>query len=130
MTAKTRSSGATQNLRYNVIQNVRVLIISDHISLLQLLEHLFAKMEAQSYTASNGLEGIRQFYGQNPHLVVLDLRKSGVEGLGICQQIRQLSEIPIIILINIDQDEEIIRGLAVGADDYILSPFNPDILVA
>lgn len=112
------------------MQGQRILVIDDDPGLLQLVELAFANVKAQVYTAGSGQEGLRQFYRHRPHLVIVDLMMPEMDGLEVCRQIRQLSEVPLIILTALDQDDYVLKGLACGADDYLTKPFNPEVLVA
>ena len=107
-----------------------VLIIDDDADLLQLASLLFKKAGAQVLTANDGLEGISKFFTHHPDLVVLDVMMPGNSGFDICERIRQVSEAPLIFLTALNQEKEMLRGLALGADDFLTKPFNPEILLA
>lgn len=81
-------------------------------------------------TAENGRDGLRRLYDSSPDLVILDVVMPELDGWGMLERIRDVSEVPVIMLTGQDQDEERIRGLRAGADDYIGKPFTPDELVA
>ena len=109
----------------------RVLVIDDDPRLLKLVELIFSQAKAQVYTASNGQEGLSQFYAHQPDLVILDLMLPKMDGWEICHRIRQVSQVPLIMLTGLGQDDTIIRGLVnYGADDYITKPFSSDVLLA
>jgi len=107
-----------------------VLIIDDDADLLQLASLLFKKAGAQVITASDGLDGISKFFTHHPDLVILDVMMPGNSGFDICQRIRQVSEAPLIFLTALNQEKEMLQGLAAGADDFLTKPFNPEILLA
>jgi DNA-binding response OmpR family regulator len=107
-----------------------VLIIDDDADLLQLASLLFKKAGAQVVTANDGLDGISKFFTHHPDLVILDVMMPGNNGFDICQRIRQVSEAPLIFLTGLNQDKEMLQGLAAGADDFLTKPFNPEILLA
>lgn len=107
-----------------------VLIIDDDADLLQLASLIFKKAGAQVITAHDGLEGISKFFTHHPDLVVLDVMMPGNNGYDICSRIRQVSETPLIFLTALNQEKEMLQGLAVGADDFLTKPFNPEILLA
>jgi DNA-binding response OmpR family regulator len=107
-----------------------VLIIDDDADLLQLASLLFKKAGAQVITANDGLEGISKFFTHHPDLVVLDVMMPGNNGFDVCTRIRQVSETPLIFLTALNQEKEMLQGLAVGADDFLTKPFNPEILLA
>lgn len=109
----------------------RVLVIDDDPRLLKLVELIFSQAKAQVYTASNGQEGLFQFYAHQPDLVILDLMLPKMDGWEICRRIRQVSQVPLIMLTGLGQGDNIIRGLVnCGADDYITKPFSSDVLLA
>jgi two-component system, OmpR family, alkaline phosphatase synthesis response regulator PhoP len=107
-----------------------VLIIDDDADLLQLASLLFKKAGAQVITANDGLEGISKFFTYHPDLVVLDVMMPGNNGFDVCARIRQVSETPLILLTALNKEKEMLEGLAVGADDFLTKPFNPEILLA
>jgi DNA-binding response OmpR family regulator len=107
-----------------------VLIIDDDADLLQLASLLFKKAGALVITANDGLDGISKFFTHHPDLVILDVVMPGNNGFDICQRIRQVSEAPLIFLTALNQEHEMLQGLAAGADDFLVKPFNPEILLA
>jgi two-component system, OmpR family, alkaline phosphatase synthesis response regulator PhoP len=107
-----------------------VLIVDDDADLLQLASLIFKKAGAQVITANDGLDGISKFFTCHPDLIILDVMMPGNSGFEICQRIRQVSEAPLIFLTALNQEHEMLRGLAAGADDFLSKPFNPDILLA
>lgn len=108
----------------------KVLVVDDDPTLLRLVEYTFAEEAQQVFTASNGAEGLRQFYANQPDLVILDVAMPEMDGYETCRRIRQLADVPIIMLTAFGQNEDIIRGLEAGADDYVTKPFSPEVLVA
>ncbi len=102
---------------------IKILIVDDEADIIDLLKTCF---EAQGYlvlTASNGDEAISKL-SQNPDLILLDVMMPGKSGFEICHQIRASIDCPIIFLTAKVGDEDIIRGLDLGADDYLLKPFT------
>jgi DNA-binding response OmpR family regulator len=118
-----------QALAMNV-EGKRILVIDDEAVLLKLVEETFTRLGAQVYKASDGHEGLRQFYTCKPDLVILDLMLPQLTGWEVCQQIRQISNVPLILLTAINRDADIVRGLQCGADDYVTKPFSPAVLIA
>jgi len=108
----------------------KVLIIDDDEDLLQLAGLLFKKLGAQILTAHNGVEGMSQLYSQRPNLIILDVMMPGMNGFEVCERIRQVSDAPIIMLTALNHEQEMLRGLEAGADDFLSKPFNADILLA
>ncbi len=108
----------------------KVLVIDDDEGLLQLVSMIFKKNGAQVITASDSLEGISKFFLHYPDLIILDVMMPGSTGFDICQRIRQVSNAPVIMLTALNKEQEMLRGLAAGADDFLSKPFNPEILIA
>jgi DNA-binding response OmpR family regulator len=107
-----------------------VLLIDDDADLLQLASLLFKKAGAHVITANDGLEGISKFFTHQPDLIILDVMMPGNSGFDVCQRIRQVSEAPLIFLTALNKEQEMLQGLAAGADDFLSKPFNPEILLA
>jgi two-component system KDP operon response regulator KdpE len=90
-------------------------------------------LEAREYkvlTAHNGEEAIELAAGQEPDLILLDIKMPGMDGYQVCQRIREFSTVPIIMLTAMAEDADKIKGLDLGADDYVTKPFSIPELVA
>lgn len=108
----------------------KILIIDDDRDVQRINEKFFRAAGATVELASNGAEGIRKFFLDKPDLVILDIMMPELDGFDVCSRIRQVSSVPIIMLTALNSNEEIIRGLDTGADDFLSKPFSPDVLVA
>jgi len=108
----------------------KVLIIDDDNELLQLVSMIFKKSGAQIVTANDGLDGVSKFFLHHPDLIILDVMMPGHNGFEVCERIRQVSNAPLIMLTALNQEQEMLQGLEVGADDFLSKPFHPDILLA
>jgi len=108
----------------------KVLLIDDDADLLHLAGLLFKKAGAHIFTARDGLEGISKLFTCNPNLIVLDVMMPGTNGFEVCQRIRQVSNTPIIMLTAVNEEQEMLRGLEAGADDFLTKPFNAEVLMA
>lgn len=108
----------------------KVLIIDDDVELLQLVGLIFKRAGYQVLTAYDGLDGLSKFFVTHPDLIILDVIMPGTSGFDICQRIRQVSDDPVIMLTALNQERDMLQGLAVGADDFLSKPFNPEILLA
>lgn len=108
----------------------RILAVDDDPFLLQLIEKSLAQGGFQVIPASNGEEGLRLLAERKPHLIILDIMMPKMDGWEICKRIRKVSTVPIIMLTARGSQADIVRGLRVGADDYLVKPFYPDELVA
>ncbi len=112
------------------MKRFRILVVDDEE---RILNFLSAKLKASGYevlTAPNGAKGLEQVQAQEPDLVVLDLLMPKMDGLEMLKQLRTFSPVPVIILTAKGADTDRIKGLQLGADDYLPKPFNPDELVA
>jgi len=108
----------------------KILLIDDDNDLLHLVGLLFKKAGAHIFTAHDGLEGISKLFTCNPNLIILDVMMPGTNGFEVCQRIRQVSNAPIIMLTALNHEQEMLRGLESGADDFLTKPFNADVLLA
>jgi DNA-binding response OmpR family regulator len=107
-----------------------ILLVDDSTTERAIVE---AKLTSAGYdilTAEDGRAGLRRLYESSPDLVILDVVMPELDGWGTLERIRDVSEVPVIMLTAQDEDEERIRGLRGGADDYVIKPFTPDELVA
>ena len=112
------------------MKRFRILIVDDEE---RILNFLSSKLKASGYevlTASNGLEGLEQAQAQEPDLIVLDIIMPKMNGMEMLKELRTFSAVPVIILTAKGADSDRIRGLQLGADDYLPKPFNPNELVA
>lgn len=108
----------------------KILIIDDDADLRQLASLIFKKVGAEVNTARDGFEGISKLFTYHPNLIVLDVMMPGIDGFEVCQRIRQVSDAPLIMLTALNHEQEMLRGLEAGADDFLSKPFNADILLA
>jgi DNA-binding response OmpR family regulator len=112
------------------MEEKKILVIDDDVNLLQSIKFTFMRAGAEVVTAMDGREGLHRFYEERPDLVILDVRMPDIDGWETCRQIRIFSNVPIIMLTTMNKDEDIIRGLDYGADDFVTKPFSRDVLLA
>jgi two-component system KDP operon response regulator KdpE len=108
----------------------RILVVDDEERILNFLR---SKLRASGYevlTASNGFQALEQAQAQEPDLIVLDLIMPKMDGFETLKKLRSFSTVPVIILSARGANADKIKGLGLGADDYLPKPFNPDELVA
>lgn len=108
----------------------KILVIDDENKILEVIASYLQKEGFQVIVADNGEDGLRLFYAQCPSLVILDLMLPDLSGEEICRAIRSVSNIPIIMLTAKSGEPNVLKGLDVGADDYITKPFSPKEVVA
>jgi DNA-binding response OmpR family regulator len=112
------------------MKQFRVLVVDDEERILKFLE---IRLKASGYgvlTATSGLEALEQVQAQEPDMVVLDVLMPKKDGFETLKELRTFSYIPVIILSAKEANSDKVRGLELGADDYLAKPFNPDELVA
>jgi DNA-binding response OmpR family regulator len=108
----------------------KVLVVDDDIGLLTMLR---LGLELQGFdvaTAEGGREGLRRAYQMHPDVVVLDVTMSEMDGWTMCERLRQVSDVPVIMLSGRADKADIVKGLSLGADDYLTKPCSLDELTA
>ena len=108
----------------------KVLIIDDDADLRQLAGMLFKKAGAQIFSAQDGLDGLSKLFTCSPSLIILDVVMPEVNGFEVCQRIRQVSNVPIIMLTSLNDERDMLKGLESGADDFLSKPFSANVLLA
>jgi DNA-binding response OmpR family regulator len=109
---------------------MKALIVDDDLALADVVCFTMRRAGYQVVMANDGLCALERWLVERPDIIILDLNLPKLGGLAICQRIRAESETPIIILSVRGDEDDIVRGLALGADDYIVKPFSPRQLVA
>ena len=101
-----------------------ILVVDDEPRYLRLLEANLRTEGYQIITAQNGKEAVETFSANPVDLILLDVLMPQMDGFTVCQRIRQYSNVPIIILTSKGEEQDRVRGLDVGADDYLVKPFS------
>jgi len=109
---------------------MKILVVEDDLSLSEVLAFTLRRAGYNVIPAYDGMAAIQLWQAESPGLVVLDLNLPKLDGLAVCRHIRSQAQTPIIILSVRGGDEEVVKGLELGADDYIVKPFSPTQLVA
>lgn len=105
--------------------SIKVLIVEDDIEMNRLLRLDLDRHGYEVTMATNGLDGLRMFHEVRPDLVVLDVALPGMDGMTVCQRIRELSNVPILIMTaHAVTEEEMAEGLNLGADEYMIKPLR------
>jgi two-component system KDP operon response regulator KdpE len=107
-----------------------VLVVDDEAGILQLIKLEFAAQGFRVVTASNGQEALEKAEEQRPDIILLDILMPGMSGLEVMRKLRETSNTPILLVTAKDSDTDKVKGLELGADDYIVKPFNPEELSA
>ena len=107
-----------------------ILAVDDDVQVLHLVRDTLEMEGYRVITADSGEAAVAAFEQQLPDLVVLDIMLPGIDGYAVCRRIRSSSQVPIIMLTGRGSDEEKVRGLDAGADDYVAKPFSVEELLA
>ena len=108
----------------------RILLVDDDPNIVQLVRLYLEKEGYEVETADRGDTAVEMFRKNPPHLMLLDIMLPGMDGWAVCREIRRTSNIPIIMLSAKGETFDRVLGLELGADDYIVKPFEPKELVA
>jgi len=107
-----------------------LLIVDDDPNLVNLLGEYLQNQGYQVRTASNGREGLRAIFQHKPDLVILDVTMPEKDGWTTLERIREVSDLPVIMLTARGEEADILRGFSLGTDDYVTKPFSFAQLVA
>lgn len=108
----------------------RVLVIDDDVNICELIRLYLEKEGFEVLAVYNGLKALDGFKSFTPNIVILDIMLPGADGWQVCREIRKISSIPIIMLSAKGETFDKVLGLELGADDYIVKPFEPKEMVA
>jgi two-component system alkaline phosphatase synthesis response regulator PhoP len=112
------------------MQNVKILVVDDEESILNLVTAYLRKEGYDVYTSKDGLSGLKAARAFKPELIVLDVMLPGMDGIELLTRLRRESDVYVIMLTAKAEETDKIVGLSVGADDYLTKPFSPRELVA
>jgi len=107
-----------------------VLVVDDESDIRGLVQELLQRAGYDVVEAADGNEGLKRFHAEKPDLVILDVQMPGLDGWGVLERIRELSEVPVIMLTARTDELDKVRGLRAGADDYVTKPFGRQELLA
>jgi DNA-binding response OmpR family regulator len=109
---------------------VKILLVDDDPDLLTVTGFALQQAGFLVVKASDGLEALDAFQREQPDLAVLDINLPKLNGFDLARKLRDSSKIPLLMLTARDEEEDVVRALAIGADDYLSKPFSPKILLA
>jgi DNA-binding response OmpR family regulator len=109
---------------------MKVLVADDDADLRELIAFTLAQASFLVIKAPDGPAAVRLFAEESPDLVVLDINMPGLSGFQVCEAIRARSRVPVMMLTVRGEEEDLVRALGLGADDYLNKPFSPRTLVA
>jgi len=109
---------------------IKALLIDDDLKLAKLLENYLSKFTITLTSISDSLQAMDAIKDHKPEVIILDVMMPGINGFDVCRLIRKKHSVPIIMLSARGEPNDKIKGLELGADDYIAKPFEPRELVA
>lgn len=109
---------------------MKTLIVDDDLALSDVLSFTMRRAGFHVINAYDGKAALELWQSEAPDLIILDLNLPKLDGFSVCRWIRTRSDVPIIILSVRDDEEDVVDGLKLGADDYLVKPFSPRELVA
>ena len=103
---------------------MKVLLIEDDGQIMGLIE-AYLETKGHSVTAAgDGVDGLERFNADKPELVLLDIGLPRLDGWAVLEAIRAVDDVPVVLLTGLNDTENVVKGLAMGADDYLIKPFN------
>lgn len=105
-------------------------MIEDNVSVCEMIEMFFMKEEIDATFVHDGKQGYEAFFKDEYDIAIIDLMLPNMDGMTICRKIREVSDVPIIILTAKESESDQVLGLEMGADDYVTKPFSPLTLMA
>jgi two-component system response regulator VanR len=112
------------------MENITILIIEDEPTINRIVSNYFMKEKFRVLSALDGFKGLQLFAKNKVDLVCLDIMMPNINGWDVAKTIRETSNVPIIMMSALSEEEDILKGYSLKVDDYITKPFNPKILVA
>ncbi len=109
---------------------VRVLVCDDELQIIRALKVILRDAGFEAIVAASGEEALDLAAVRSPQAAIIDLVLPGIDGVEVCRRLRDWSEMPIIVLSAVGEEDPKVRALEVGADDYVTKPFGPRELIA
>lgn len=109
---------------------MKALIVDDDLALSDVVSFTMRRAGFDVITALDGRSALERWAADEPDIIILDLNLPKLDGLSVCKNIRDQADTPIIILSVRGEEEDVVKGLELGADDYIVKPFSPRQLIA
>jgi DNA-binding response OmpR family regulator len=107
-----------------------VLVVEDEAHVRELVSYTLQGAGYRVRSVGDGESALHETRHVAPDLVVLDIRLPGIDGWEVCRRIREQSNVPILMMTALAEDESMVKGLRLGADDYVAKPFSPVVLAA
>ncbi len=109
---------------------MKILVVDDDQDLLELIAFSLAQSGFLALKAADGHDALRIFAAESPDLLILDINMPGLSGFEVCEAVRRKSRVPVMMLTVRGEEEDLVRALELGADDYLNKPFSPRTLLA
>ena len=107
----------------------RILVVEDETAIASVLDALLTEAGYEVTLATDGVQGLQAFHRQSFSLILLDLMMPQVDGYTVCRQIRQESQVPIVVLTALDGEDAQVKAFQLKADDYITKPFSLQVVL-
>jgi len=121
----------TSSRGYTVITPHRILVVDDDPAIQRMVSDKLQLAGFDVWTAASGREALELIAQRGlPHLAIVDIMMPGMDGFDFCQEVQTFTDLPIVMLTAVDEEETVIRGIRYFAEDYITKPFSPRELVA
>ncbi|AJS58887.1 response regulator transcription factor [Paenibacillus sp. IHBB 10380] len=114
----------------NKIKRVKILLVDDEPNILEFLEIGLLNEGYEVMTTNDGMTAIRVAKDFQPHIVILDVMMPGMDGFEVCSMLKDTEDVAVIMLTAKDEVDDRVRGLTLGADDYMVKPFSFEELLA
>lgn len=115
--------------RGDIMKNYHILVVEDDQEIQELIKQFLMTQQYKVIVASDGLEGMKQFNKQSFDLILLDVMMPNLNGFEVAKMIRSQSNIPIIMLTALEEEQDQMKGFDLGIDDYITKPFSFHVLI-
>jgi two-component system KDP operon response regulator KdpE len=109
---------------------LRILVVDDEPKYTWAIQAILERVGYEAFTAPDGQTALMLAIAESPDLILLDIKLPDMTGYEVCRRLREFSTVPIIMLTAMAERSDKVKGLDVGADDYITKPFGPDELLA
>ncbi|WP_197140820.1 response regulator transcription factor [Lysinibacillus sphaericus] len=113
----------------DISMNYHILVVEDDLEIQELIKQFLMTQNYTIEVASDGLEGMKRFNGQSFDLILLDVMMPNFNGFEVAKMIRSQSNIPIIMLTALEEEQDQMKGFDIGIDDYITKPFSFHVLI-
>ena len=114
----------------NNLKGIKILLVDDEPNILQFLEMGLQNEGFEVQTAQDGMTGVTLAKQFQPHIIILDVMMPGMDGFEVCRMLKKTENVAIIMLTAKDEVEDRVKGLTLGADDYVMKPFSFEELLA